>query len=303
MDPVIVFGPTGNIGAVVARTAAQAGAKVVLAMRDTNKTITGIDEQSGSFTRVHADLQKPETVEEAVRSTGAKRAFVYIAPRTPDHMKGTFAAMKAGGIDFVVFLSSFTVPTDVPLKDVPQSELIAYFHAQAEASLHEVYDAGHFVSLRPGSFATNHLRQKDNIRKGQVALHAPDFRQDNITFGDIGEVGGAILVSGPQDNQQYVYLHGPQVIPQREAVIQIGEVLGVEVKVTELNDEQALEQYLAQGTPKPFAEYMVRAASNPNSSLKFPHLDEGVQNVQRYAKHPATPLRAWVEANSGLFAA
>ena len=55
MATVIVFGPTGNIASVAARTAQQHGAKVWLAMRDPSKAIPGLTaeaEQAGNYSRV-----------------------------------------------------------------------------------------------------------------------------------------------------------------------------------------------------------------------------------------------------------
>ena len=129
-NTVIVFGPTGGVGSVVAIAAHENGAKVVLAMRDTSKSIPGLSsehESSGSYERVQADLLNAESVSNAVRSTSAKSAFIYLAHGAPDHMRKTIEALKDGGIEFVVFLSSFTV--DGKLEDIPQTEIISWMHA------------------------------------------------------------------------------------------------------------------------------------------------------------------------------
>lgn len=105
-EEVIIFGPTGNVGSVAALTAAQLGAKVVLAMRDTQKAIPDLnadEEISGSFERVQADLTQPETVISAVNKTQAKSAFIYLNFGMPDGMKATIQALKSSGIEFVVF--------------------------------------------------------------------------------------------------------------------------------------------------------------------------------------------------------
>ena len=103
-------------------------------MRDTSKSIRGLDESKGGFERVQADLNKPDSVSAAVKQTGAKRAFIYAAHGSPDHMKGSLEAMKSAGVDFVVFLSSFTVTGK--LEDIPPNEFISYLHARIEISLH-----------------------------------------------------------------------------------------------------------------------------------------------------------------------
>ena len=105
------LGPRGAVGSAAARTAEELGAKVVLAMRDPEKSIPGIDsekEKQGSFERVQADLTKPDTVRDAVNTTGAKYAFIYLAHGAPNGMKSTIEALKSAGIHLVVFLEQFS---------------------------------------------------------------------------------------------------------------------------------------------------------------------------------------------------
>lgn len=307
MAPVIVFGPTGNVGSVAARTAAEQGAEVVLAMRDTSKTIPGLskaDEEAGKFSRVQADLTDSKSVEHAVKTSGAKRAFAYLAFGQPDAMKSTFQAMKDGGVEFVVFLSSFTVG-ERKLEDVQPSEIIPFVHAQAEASLHAVFGADNFVAVRPGGFITNLLRWKDGIVDGDVRLFGERFEQDCITPGDMGRVSGTVLVSGSKDGQRHVYLYGPQVISQQDACVKIGKALGKDVKITPLDEEAGLEALIKSGMPKPVADYIVRATKESASkdiASRFARYDEGVENVKRYTGKPPTGFDQWVQENKGLFA-
>lgn len=152
MAPVIVFGPTGNVGAWVARTAREHGAQVILAMRDTKKPIRKLDESQGGYERVQADLTQPDSVTKAVKATGAKRAFIYLVHGTQDHMKASIEALKAGGIEFVVFLSSFTVQGD--LKAIKAQDMISFMHASVELVLETVFGKENFVALRPVSIHT-----------------------------------------------------------------------------------------------------------------------------------------------------
>ena len=133
MSSVILFGPTGSVGSIAARTAEEHGATVWLAMRDTSKVVPGLSaeqEKHGRYERVYADLDKPGTLFAAVQTSGAKRAFIYRAPGSPDHMKSALQALRSAGIEFIVFLSSFTVNTEP--RDIAPSEIIPYNHAQIE---------------------------------------------------------------------------------------------------------------------------------------------------------------------------
>lgn len=309
MPTVIVFGPTGNIGSVAAQTAQAKGAQVWLAMRDTQKPIPGLSaaqEQAGNFHRVQADLTQPETVAAAVATSGATHAFLYLALGSPDHMQATAEALKASGIELVVFLSSFTVGDHAALRDVPPSEVIPYVHARVEMVLDEVFGAEGYVAVRPGGFATNMLRFKAGMLGGRVEMFGPGYRMDLITPGDIGRVSGTVLAEGlPRDGQRKVYLYGPQVLAQREAVAVVGEVvMGREIAVVGITAEQALREYEGHGIPKPVAEYMV--ARLADDSVKEGEdgrafYDEGVENVRKYTGKLAMGFREWVEENQALF--
>jgi len=308
MATVIVFGPTGNNGSVAAQTAHQNGAKVWLAMRDPSKAIPGLTpeaEKAGNYSRVQADLSKPDTVAAAVKTAGATRAFIYVAQGTKDYMKGTAEALKAAGVEFVVLLSSYTIGY-APHADVQPSEIIPYAHARLEVTLDEVYGPDGYVAVRPGAFATNLLRQKEGIRAGEVKMYAPGFKIDCITPVDIGGVIGTILAEGPpRDGQRKIFLYGPQILSQKQGLEIIGEVLGKGIKVTGVDAEEALAQYLAKGAPKPMAEYLIRALGDTDPELEdgswLANYKEGIENVKKYTGKPATGLRVWVEANSELF--
>lgn len=304
MSTVIIFGPTGNIGSAAARTAQENGAITYLAMRDTQKPIPGLSaskEREGNFHRIQADLTDPESVAAAIKLSGARRAFIYLAHSTSDHMRDTLEAMKSAGVEFIVFLSSYTIEGET--RDIPASEIIPYVHARVEINLDEVYGPENYVALRPGGFATNLLRYMKGIQDGEVKLYAPGFKFDYITPGDMGRVGGKILVQGPRNGQRKVYLYGPQVIAQGDAVQVIGKiVLGKDVKVTALDEQQALDQYAGLGIPKPLAEYMVRKSGSISNELaNRPCYDVGVENVRLYTGKPSMEFGKWVEENKELF--
>ena len=303
MGSVIVFGPTGSVGSIAARTAEEHGAKVWLAMRDASKDIPGLSaeqEKSGRYERVQADLQKPDTLAEAVQTSGAKRAFIYLAHGSSDHMKSALEALRSTGIEFVVFLSSFTINTE--LQDIAPSEVIPYIHAQVEINLAKVFGSENFVALRPGAFATNLLQNKHSINAGDVSLFGARWEMDAITPIDMGQVAGKILVTGPHNGQHIVYLYGPEIMEQGDAIKRIGKILGKDVTITELDAQEALNMYTKAGMPQPFADYMVKALSRSSheASLNRIRYEEGVKNVEQYAGRPATRLEEWAETNKAL---
>lgn len=307
---VIVFGPTGSVGRIVARTAQQNGAKVYLGMRDPSKPIPGLsaaDETAGQFERIQADTTQPDTVREAVHKTGATRAFLYLSHGQPDHMQATLEALKAAGIEFVVFLSSYTILRNDP-KDFPPADYIPYAHAQVEIRLSEIFGDDNYVALRPGGFSTNaSMWYGDGIKAGKVRMFAPEAAFDCITPDDMGAVGGVVLAKGAQDGQRIVYLFGPEMVQQQDVIRIISDVLGKEVKVEWTDAEGAKQGFIDSGQPPPIAGYLAGRIGDVGPEgfeADCPGLHaEGVENIKKYLGRPALDFRTWVEANKDLFTA
>lgn len=304
---VIVFGPTGAVGSAAARTAEELGAKVVLAMRDTEKSIPGLSaekEKQGSFARVQADLIKPDTVRDAVTTTGAKHAFIYCTHGSPDHMKSSIQALKAAGIDLVVVLSSFTVRGD--LAAIQPSEVIPYVHAQVEINLEAVFGTDGFVAVRPGSFASNTLQYKAGLAKGEVKIFSPDATVDCIVPEDIGRVCGTVLAKGPQDEQRAIYLYGPELLSQPDTVRILAKALGKDPKIAIATEQDAYKMFVEErGMPAPIAKYMIRQAgktvTGQSQVFGYPVSEEELSNVQKYSGGKGTTFEEWVEQNKQMF--
>jgi NAD(P)-dependent dehydrogenase (short-subunit alcohol dehydrogenase family) len=308
MTTVIIFGPTGQVGSVAAYTAAKHGAKVWLAMRDTNKSIPGLTdevEKTGTFCRIQADLQKPETVSHAVKTSGAKRAFIYLVHGASDHLQGVITAMKDAGIEFVVFLSSFTIPTNQDLRNIASSDIIPYVHAQVEANLDDIFGPDQYVAVRPGCFITNLRAEKNGIAANRVELYGGTFEQDNIAPSDIGRTIGNILVSGSRNGQKKVYLYGPEILSKYDSIVRIGKAVGKDLVITALGPKEAYENYIGSGMPDVYAKYMVETLSTKGPDKghgeRFPNYTEGVRNVELYTGRPAIRLEEWVKDNKETF--
>ncbi|KAJ2980068.1 hypothetical protein NQ176_g2862 [Zarea fungicola] len=261
MSPVIVFGPTGSVGSVVAATAGGLGAKV-----------------DAGFQRLQADLADAASVKAAVRTTGATRAFVYLNWDSSDHMRATFTALKACGIEFVVFLSSFTIQGD--RHRIPASAGIPFHHAQAELSLEEVFGVGNYAALRAGAFATNSFRYKYALQAGRVSVSGMTL--DWITAEDIGRVGASVLVHGPKNGQQIIYLYGPKRIHERDAVEIIANTIGRPVQIKD-------------------GAGMSRLATFRGNAREPPRYREGVDNISLYTGNPAMDFETWARLHQEEF--
>jgi len=222
-------------------------------------------------------------------------------------MHPALSALKASGVDSVVFLSSFTIPTTLGLRDVPPAELIPHAHAQVEARLDDVFGPDGYVAVRPGCFATNLLSDKAGIPAGRVVLYGARFLQDNVAPGDVGRVVGRVLVEGKRGMQRKVYVYGPEIQSMYDSMVGIGRVLGVDLEITVLGREEGFQRYLKLGMPEQAARYMVdvlgtRGRDKGDGEI-FPHYEEGVRNVELYTGRPAMGLEEWVEENRAVFSA
>lgn len=301
MSSVLVFGPTGKVGSIVARAAAAHGSKVWLAMRDTSKTIPSLSAESGKkgqFERIQADLTVPQSISAAVKTSQAKRAFIYLAHGSTDHMKSALQALRSGGIECVVFLSSFTIQGEA--REVEPSQVIPYIHARVEMNLEEIFGDVGFVAIRAGTFVTNLVRYKSAILEtGQVAIFGPHWETDAITPIDVGEASGTILAKGSSNNQRIVYLFGPQLIEQAEFIRKMARALGKDVVVTEIEPKDALKNYLAGGMSKALAEYLVSITDRSKEEVRRwrARYEEGVQNVRVYTGREPISVDTWIKEN------
>ncbi|KAJ6483789.1 NmrA-like family protein [Mycena vitilis] len=304
MVSVLVFGATGAVGSACARRAHSLGATVTLAVRNLKKPIPGLsleEEKAAGYKRAQADLTQPETLTAAVAQSRATHAFVYLifpTPGAPDPNRAALEALKAAGVQFVVFLSSFSVALyDPAIERVPAHEYIPHAHAQVELALRDVFGTG-YVALRPAWFASNTLRWAGMYKTttGVVWIPHPEANFDWIVPEDIGRAGGTILAGGPGSTggQTEVLLCGPQVASQGDAAKIIGKVVGKEVTVEAVADEEAVKD-LADHLPEHLAKHLV------GSLVGGDGYNGAVENVRKYAGK-ATTLEEWATENKSAFA-
>ncbi|KAF2792954.1 NAD(P)-binding protein [Melanomma pulvis-pyrius CBS 109.77] len=290
---VIVFGPTGGIGRVAAIEANKRGAKVWLAMRDTSKTIQGLEEGKEGFSRVQADLSQPASLKNAIQQSGATAAFVYTIHNSEDNMKASFEALKAAGITYIVVISSYSVKG--PAGDEKNAEdFIPRLHAKTEIALEQTGVA--FTAVRPAYFTSNILWNKAGFQKGEIEIVYPSVEFDFIAPEDIGTVAGALLVKG--EATKPINLCGPKLYSQKEAYEVAGKTLGIDLKVIEIDEETFFEKTFL---PRPIAESIVKGLRE--SSITYPKeiYEEAVQNIRTYGGIEPTTFTDWVESHKAAF--
>lgn len=304
-DNVVVFGPTGTVGGITALEAHKRGAKVWLAMRDPSKTIDEIPgdvEKSGNFTRVQADLTDPASVAKAIKESGAKAVYIYLIHNSPDFTRGSLQAMRDAGVEYVVFLSSFSVKPDLELRQVLRENFIPFAHAQVEVAVEEI-GFPYFTSLRPAQFASNYFKnfldRSSNPPRAQYIRE--DAIGDNIAPEDIGEVAGTVLVERPSDATEVIYLCGPELMTAKQSWELVKKITGrSDIDTTPMQEEHYVEALIAQGMPPPAVKYIAKAmAEMEDPKVMYPDAlyGQGTANVKKYTGREATKFVDYLEAH------
>jgi hypothetical protein len=267
---VLIFGPSGSVACVAAHEAHRRGASVHLAMRDTTKSLANLP---SSLPRIQADLSDPASLTHAVQKSSATVAFVYTVFASEDHMASSFSKMKSAGIKFVVLLSSFKV-TGEPEKEQNMASFID----------------------------SNVLWNVEEMRTGKVGLLYPDVKFDFLAPDDIGIVCGAILAQEKYHETKVLYLCGPELMSQEHAHGIIGEVLGREIKVKTLSEEEFLEKH--PHMPKPALDTLVKGMRESHEGANaYPEslYEPAVENIRKYKEGEPMKFAEWVEANKRKF--
>ncbi|KIW03001.1 uncharacterized protein PV09_05659 [Verruconis gallopava] len=295
-DSVIVFGPTGAVGSAVAVEAGKRGAKVWLAMRDTTKAIPGLEESSGKFERVQADLSDAESVKRAVSQSGAKAAFFYQV-RTKDGMKLTIGAMKESGIEYVVFLSSLTILPDDDIRAITPDKIIPFAHSSVEVTIEDLGLPS--TMLRAGAFAHNIIWQNldRSSEPWKAKIPISERKSDGIVQKDIGRVGGAVLVERPSESQkEIIYLYGPELLTREEQLTIIEKVSGKKIETEVQSFEEYGKYMLTKGFPEFIVNYLLKADNGDRNDAYYANgrHEEGVANVKKYSGYEATTYEGYV---------
>ncbi|KAF7297634.1 NmrA domain-containing protein [Mycena kentingensis (nom. inval.)] len=304
-DNVIVFGPTGAVGGSVVLEASSRGAKVWLAMRDTTKAIPRLDVAAGlgDLPRVRADLSDPASVTAAIQTSNAKAAFVYLVFGAPDQCAASVKAMRAAGVEHVVFLSSYTVSMAQDPRTIPPEKWMPYAHAQVEIALE---DAGFptAVALRPSWFASNFftifLDRSVSPPKGTLVYE--DSVTDNGTPEDIGAVGGALLVEPPADTsgRRIVYLFGRENKTFKESWELVKKITGrSDIDTSVISPEDLIAGMMQKGFPEALAKNIVESMEHTRGGYPEEIYKPNAQNVKKYTGREPMPFEEWLEKHKG----
>ena len=111
----------------------------------------------------------------------------------------------------------------------------------------------------------------------------------------MGRVAGTFLAKGHQDGQHVVYLYGPQLLTQKEALGDAITALGKNmISIPMTAQRHGVSNAGSQ-------DVLVRLGPEERRSdwfrTAFSNFEENVGNVQKYTGQPPTQYKEWVESD------
>jgi uncharacterized protein YbjT (DUF2867 family) len=229
----LVTGATGNAGGAVVRALLAAGEPVRALVRGDAAVPEGAERAVG-------DLNRPETVRPHL--DGVEAAFLLSGY---DGLEETLAAMREAGVHHVVLLSSSAAPSG----DLDNA--VARYHVLSERAVRESGLAWTF--LQPNTFMTNTFDWIPQLREGDV-VRAPfaEVAVATIDPDDIGAVAAVALTSAAHAGRA-LRLSGPQSLRPGDRAAVLGRVLGRDLRLVPLSDEEARAE-MSAAMPEPYVD-------------------------------------------------
>ncbi|PWV57357.1 MULTISPECIES: NmrA family NAD(P)-binding protein [Nocardiopsis] len=230
---IVVTTPTGHVGSRVVRLLIQAGVRPTLLVRDEGRL--------GEETRRRVDAKQGDLTDGAFVRTAVAGArtvlWVDPTPHTcPDPVtvslrtaEALARAAEAGDVDRIVLLSS-----------VGAEKRGGAGHIDGLARIEELFEAtgADVFHLRCGYFFTNLLAAADSLACGVLTTTVdPDRPMPWVDPRDIGDVAAARLLNDGWSGLGVQAVHGPEDLSYRRVAAILSEVLGRNIGVRHMSDD------------------------------------------------------------------
>lgn len=123
---------------------------------------------------------------------------------------------------------------------------------------------------------------------------------DNIVPGDIGAVGGAVLVERPSNSKEVIFLCGPELITLKDAWAIIKKVSGRDDFDTTPLDTDAWLARISRDTPLPLAKELLRTydeGRDPEALMPTSEFQQAVANIKKFSGREPTKFEDYIEAH------
>lgn len=224
---ILVTGATGNVGSELVAALLADGHAVRALVR--GERPAGLPAQAQA---VRGDLNDPASLADGL--AGAESLF--LMPGYAD-MPGIAAQAKAAGVARIVLLSGNSAGGE-------EDNAVSAYMNRSEAAVRE--SGVPYTFLRPFGFMSNTLRWLDQLTAGDVVREP--FATVPIAVvdpADIAAVAAAALTSPAHEGQIY-RLSGPEALLPADRLRILGEVLGRDLRLDPMSDEEARVSLSAQ---------------------------------------------------------
>ena len=287
---ILVTGATGHVGGELVRRLAAAGHPVrAMTRRPAEARLpAGVE-------AVYGDADDPASLEAAF--AGASGAFLMSAQGVgtapgPTHDLALAEAAARAGTRRLVKLSVLDAGAG--------SDVIARWHAEAEAAVTAPSRDWAWTLLRPGRFMSNALQWAGRLRAGdEVAVPFADRPAASIDPADLAEVAALALTSpDAEEHAGSTYeLSGPQSLTPTEELSVLARVLGRDLHIRPLPDDAARAGMTAYGFPPEVVDAIMQRTRQSDRGA------EVLPTVEKVLGRPARTFAQWAEAHAGAFSA
>ena len=285
---ILVTGATGHVGGELVRQLAAAGHPVrAMTRRPAEARLpAGVEAVCG-------DADDPASLDAAL--AGASGAFLMSAQGVgtapgPTHDLALAEAAARAGVRRLVKLSVLDAGAG--------SDVIARWHAEAEAAVTDPSRDWAWTLLRPGRFMSNALQWAGPLRAGdEVPVPFADRPAASIDPADVAEVAARALTAvSPDEHAGSVYeLSGPQSLTPTGELAILARVLDRDLHVRPLPDDAARAGMSAYGFPPEVVEAIMQRTRESDRGA------EVLPTVEKLLDRPARTFAQWAEAHAGAF--
>ncbi|MBD2845394.1 SDR family oxidoreductase [Paenibacillus sp. IB182496] len=271
---ILVTGATGHLGSLVLDKLLETvpATELAVSVRDVSKAAhlqaKGVDVRQGNF-------DQPETLREALR--GISRMLLISTAgehRQAQHQAAVDAAREAG-VQFVAYTSIVNAQAS--------KAALADDHRATEAYIRE--SGMSYVFLRNNWYVENEQGGIQAVLQGMPWVHATGAAQVGwAAREDYAHAAAAVLTQDGHANKIYE-LAGPLRTTAELAAL-VGEVLGVEARVLEVDDEAYAQGLRAAGLP----EFLVAVFTDMQKAIREGALATASDDLERLLGRPPQPL-------------
>ncbi|MGW3284002.1 NmrA family NAD(P)-binding protein [Streptomyces sp. NPDC001002] len=282
---ILVTGATGHVGSELVRRLTAAGEPVrAMTRRPAEARLPA------GATAVYGDADDPASLEPAF--AGVTGAFLMSAQGVgaadgPTHDRALAEAAARAGVRRVVKLSV--------LDGGAGSDVIARWHAAAEAAVTDPSYGFAWTLLRPGRFMSNALQWAAQLRAGdEVSTPLADRPAASVDPADLAEIAALALTTDEHAGATHE-LSGPQTLTPAEELHILGETLGRTLRLHPLPDDVARTGMSRYGFPPEVVDAIMHRTLNSDRGA------EVLPTVEKLLGRPARTFAQWASAHTDAF--